>query len=88
MKRLSSHALRFVMQNGVVTHVSPSVKSTQTDVLNIQRGILSMIQVRQVKDEMLEVTEVCLFCFQFSFSDRTSFKYISIITHLETFLSF
>lgn len=57
VKRLSSHALRFVMQNGVVTHVSPSVKSTQTDVLNIQRGILSMIQVRQVKDEMLEVTE-------------------------------
>lgn len=57
--RLSNHALRFVMNGGVVTHISPSVESTQADVLNIQRGVLSMLQVRQVKERtILRVTEV------------------------------
>ena len=57
---LSWKVLRFTMKNGVVDAINPSVESTKTDVLNIERGILSMIQVRQVENE-LNVIEVSLF---------------------------
>ena len=41
------------MSDGTVTKIQPSVESTQPDVLNIQRGILSTLQVKQVvKDEV------------------------------------
>ena len=55
--RLSKYTVRFTMKDGVVTSINPSVESTRADVLNIQRGILSMIQIRQVKNE-LNVVEV------------------------------
>lgn len=44
---LSKHALRFKMLNGMVEKIHPSIESLKADVLNIQRGILSMLQMRQ-----------------------------------------
>ena len=49
-RRLEKHELKFEMKNGLVTQITPSTKSIQSDVLNVQRGILSMIQVRQVTE--------------------------------------
>ena len=44
---LSKHALRFKMLNGMIEEIQPSFESLKADVLNIQRGILSMLQMRQ-----------------------------------------
>ncbi|XP_065667671.1 uncharacterized protein LOC101240168 isoform X3 [Hydra vulgaris] len=48
--RLTKYPLLFYMNEGHVVKVQPSVESTQPDVLNIQRGILSMLQVKNVND--------------------------------------
>merc|ERR1712013_363283 len=45
-KRLTAKGIRFSMRNGVVKKLKPSEESKEADVLNIQRGLLSMFQVR------------------------------------------
>lgn len=49
--RLEKHPLKFEMKKGVVKKITPSVKSIQSDVLNLQRGILSTLQVRSVTEK-------------------------------------
>ena len=49
-RRLEKHELKFEMKNGLVKQITPSTKSIQSDVLNVQRGVLSMIQLRQVSE--------------------------------------
>ncbi|XP_066921867.1 uncharacterized protein [Clytia hemisphaerica] len=49
--RLEKHSLKFEMGNGGIKKITPSTRSTQSDVLNVQRGILSMLQVRQVNEK-------------------------------------
>jgi len=48
MKSLEKHSLKFEMKDGVVSKLTPSVKSVQSNVLNVQRGILSSLQLRGV----------------------------------------
>ena len=62
--RLEKHDLKFEMRDGMVKRITPSTKSIQSDVLNVQRGVLSMLQVRQVSEKIperlfKEVNTVC-----------------------------
>lgn len=74
-KRLEEHALKFEMSGGLVKSISPSTKSVQSDVLNVQRGVLSMFQVRKVSEEdpeKLSKAEVKLLVDGFPFQHITS----------------
>lgn len=61
VKRLEENHLMFKLNDGVVTSITPSVKSTKSDVLNIQRGLLSALQVRDVMPSITkELVEVSI----------------------------